>query len=196
MHAHAWHIRHAGADAHRTRAASAGDVETLAKAAAAVPAYASAPSHVVLRAVPAGTDGRERMATCQGGSGRLARGRRVEEGRPSSSPATVTHLPMPQNDDDSQGRWSNTSRWKLSRNFRDNCHLRSLSRHDAAGACDSSSKAEKANHCRRPRRPRRCPASYLPGCRAGIPCRPSWCRYFEPLRLWGSGSTACSAGYL
>ena len=41
----------------------------------------------------------------------------VEEGRPSSSLALPTHLPMPRRVGNGRGRWSSTSRWKSSRNY-------------------------------------------------------------------------------
>lgn len=59
------------ANAHLTRAASAGDGD----AGDGGSGRASAPSHVVRPAVAACGDGRECMATCQGKSGRLERAR-------------------------------------------------------------------------------------------------------------------------
>jgi hypothetical protein len=69
-------MRHARAKAHLARAASAGDGD----AGDGSSGQASALSHAGRRAVAAGGDGRECMATCQGRSGQLER-----------APATYQH---------------------------------------------------------------------------------------------------------
>ena len=71
MHAHAWHMWHAQTKAHLAWAASAGGGEARDSGRG----RGNAPTVAGRRAAAAGGDGRERMATCQGRSGRLERAR-------------------------------------------------------------------------------------------------------------------------